>query len=345
MKTDPAARTRRGLTRRGFLRRSLAGGAGLMAGGTAAAWIPRAARQAPGRRLVTEEPWGRLEKVGEGVWVLTSTPLSGDRDAGAFRTFSNGGIVAGRDAVLAIEGFASIEGAAWLAGRARELTGKEPTHVVLTHVHGDHTSGTAGYQRGGEPLEVIATDVTRRLLLERELEGTGRDGRRRRLLLPDRVIPADGPPLDLDLGDRRVRIVPRAGHTPSDLTVELQDPRVVWCGDLVWNGFFPNYVDAIPSRLSRHCRDLIRDPRALYVPGHGRSSDATGLSDYLALLDHVEAAARSALDQGVPASEVAESYRPPGSLAEWTLFSPRYYRVALEAWERELLGVTSTGNG
>ena len=61
----------------------------------------------------------------------------------------------------------------------------------------------------------------------------------------------------LDVGGRKVHLHPRAGHTASDLTIELQDPSVVFCGDLVWNAMFPNYVDATPSRLTQAVR-LIR---------------------------------------------------------------------------------------
>jgi glyoxylase-like metal-dependent hydrolase (beta-lactamase superfamily II) len=54
-------------------------------------------------------------------------------------------------AYLAIEGFNQPQGAEWLAGKARQLTGKWPTHVVLTHYHADHANGVAGYQSGGHP--------------------------------------------------------------------------------------------------------------------------------------------------------------------------------------------------
>ena len=90
--------------------------------------------------VVAREPFGSLEKIADGVWALVSTPLSGDRT-----TLSNGGIVAGSSAVLAIEGFNQPQGALWLAGKARELTGRWPTHVVLTHYHADHANGVAGY--------------------------------------------------------------------------------------------------------------------------------------------------------------------------------------------------------
>ena len=69
----------------------------------AAPFMPRVARQlwaTSTGSVVAREPFGNLEKVADGVWALVSTPLNNDRT-----TVSNGGIVAGRNAVLAIEGF------------------------------------------------------------------------------------------------------------------------------------------------------------------------------------------------------------------------------------------------
>ena len=92
------------------------------------------------RRIVAQEPFGRLEEVGEGLWALISTPLDGDRT-----TLCNGGIVAGSDGAILIESFASPDGAAWMARQTRELTGRWPSHALITHYHGDHTGGLTGF--------------------------------------------------------------------------------------------------------------------------------------------------------------------------------------------------------
>src|SRR5690606_11708626 len=233
------------------------------------------------------------ERIADGVWALVSTPVPGSRDPRVRLTLSNGGIIAGRDAVHAVEGLFTPEGAAWLSDAALELTGRRPTHVVLTHYHADHANGTAGYRHGAEPLEVWATPETRRLLLEGELAATA-DAERplRGLLLPDARIVAGPEPTTIDLGGRVVRIRSYSGHTASDVSVELEDPHVVWCGDLVWNGMVPNYVDAIPTRLGASVRALLERGAPVYVPGHGGTADAPGLQPYVSLLDDVEAAAR-----------------------------------------------------
>jgi len=271
------------------------------------------------------EPWGRLERIADGVWMLISTPLAGDHASGAMRTFSNGGLVAGRAGVLAIEGFASVEGARWLGEESRRLTGRWPTQVVLTHCHGDHSAGLGGYADGGAKVEILGTAVTRDLLRQRRPEA----------VLPTRLVPGSGP-TELDLGGRQVRIDPRDGHTPSDLTVEVRDPRVVWCGDLVWNGLVPNFVDAIPSRQTAHVRRLAAEPATVWVPGHGSAARAPELRAFLTLLESIEAGARSAIARGVPAAEAAREWRPPDALGEWVCFSDDYYEVAFRAWEKEL---------
>lgn len=277
----------------------------------------------PQGSVIASEPWGRLEEVGPGLWAMVSTPLAGSRESGAWRTLSNGGIVAGRDGVVVIEAFATPEGALWIAEAAQQLTGRPPAEVVVTHYHGDHTRGISGYGDLEAPVRVRSTATTRGLLGDRTP-------------LPDATL-AEGQPTEIDLGDRTVRIVPRSGHTASDVTIEVDDPRVVWCGDLVWNGMFPNYVDATPSIKSKSVRDLIADdPETLYVPGHGSLAGREELRRYLAILDDIEEKARAALEQGIPIEQAADEYRLPESFGQWTLFSPSYYRVAFQAWAREL---------
>ncbi len=313
----------RGPSRRRFLCQSASCGAHLALASTFAPSFVREAFAGSPRGVVQAvEPWGRIEEIAEGVWVVVSTPLKD----GDFTTLSNGGFIVGGDAVLAVEGLATVEGARWVGDAAERLTGRRPTHVVLSHYHGDHSVGQGGYRSRPGELRVLATRETHRLLA-----GEDRDR-----LLPNLVI-ADGEGgTEIDLGGRIVRITAREGHTSSDVTVEVDDPRIVWCGDLVWNGLFPNYRDARPTRLIRHVREILVDPQALYVPGHGDTSDLVGLAPYVDLLEDMGLAATRAVEAGTPVAEAAQAYSVPESLGEWAMFDPRYYEVAFGAWERDL---------
>ena len=284
-------------------------------------------------RVVVSEPFGRLEQLGEGIWALVSTPLQ-ERT-----TLSNGGIIAGTDGVLVVEGFASIAGAQWMAAQAVELTGRRPTHVVLTHYHGDHSTGLAGYRNDDEVPLILHTPTTRDLLAASWSERDDSGAESPLAVLPaEALIPDDEDRLDVDLGGRTVAISARVGHTPSDITVRVEDPRIVFCGDLVWNDMFPNYVDALPTRLWTACNELLADPDALYVPGHGAIGDYDDMRRFLAVIEMVGEAARAAFGRGVPPQEAAAEFTVPASLGEWFMFSPSYYEVAFTAWHRDLSG-------
>ena len=142
------------------------------------------------------------------------------------------------------------------------------------------------------PMAMLATPTTRQLLVDEDNEEQ---------VLPEAGIAEKHEAQRIDLGGKVVELTSRKGHTPSDVTIELKEPKVVWCGDLVWNRMFPNYVDAIPSHLTRNCEAILGRKRTTYVPGHGDMGDAKDLGSYLALIKDVERAARGAVERGTPA--------------------------------------------
>ncbi len=340
-------------------------------------------------QVVVRTPFARIEQLGDGLFAIVSTPLDGD-----YTTVCNGGIIAGAAGTMVVESFATPQGGEWAARQARELTGRWPTHLVVTHYHGDHSAGAAGFAgreaetgAGGEAPELWATGTTRELVRDGPGNATAKAP-----WADVVVVPEDGP-LEIDLGGRAVSVVPRGGHTASDLTVEVREggggaggeagaggvdgaraegrgdrglggatgpgggrrvaegggngggsrgPRdeaeIVWCGDLVWNAMFPNFVDAAPTRLSREVRRLAGTGAATFVPGHGPLAGAEAMSRYVALLDSVEEAARAGWRRGMSADEVADSYEVPAALGEWVMFSPSYHVRAIQAWMGEVGG-------
>ncbi|HYC03344.1 MAG TPA: MBL fold metallo-hydrolase [Azospirillaceae bacterium] len=328
-------------SRRGFLGHALGCGAYVMAG-LALASVPErrafAADKADAALVTT--PFARIEKVADGAWAVISTPFGPNGARGDRTTLSNGGIIAGRDGVLLVEGFMTPEGAAWLSAAAEQLTGRRPTHVVVTHYHADHVGGLAGYSRDGKGPEIVATSRTKDLVAERVAAPTGeaKNGLRPtsgRVALPTLLLEGDGP-AEIDLGGRTVRLVPASGHTDSDLRVELVEPRVVFAGDLVWQGIFPNYVDAVPSKWAAAVRDILKEDQAAIVPGHGGAGTGRSLRPFLDLLGSVEQAARAAHKAGKPADIAGAEFKPDAALGNWTLFSPRFHGTAFAAWYKEL---------
>ncbi len=302
------------------------------------ACAPLVSRQrwtAPAHPTAATAPFARLDLIGPDTWALVSTPQGGDRT-----TFANGGIIAGRAGVVAVEGFYRPAGATWLAERARELTGRWPTHVVLSHYHVDHASGVAGYRntQGADP-RVYTTAQTREAVLAGGPVAPPRDEELTRRLAD--VVLVGGPNIDrdlkIDLGNRTVRLRPLSGHSSSDLCIVDDDARMVWMGDLMWNGLLPNYVDAVPSSLARSVRTLSAVGATTYIPGHGAVAGRDDVARYIALLDEIEQVARRAFSTGTTPAAIAATYRIPPSLGEWTA-TTAYIERAMSAWHRELRG-------
>jgi glyoxylase-like metal-dependent hydrolase (beta-lactamase superfamily II) len=300
-----------------------------------AACAPRRARlawTAPQDPVVTTTPFARLEAIGADAWALISTPLGGDRT-----TFANGGIIAGRSGVVVVEGFYKTAGAEWLAQQARALTGRWPTHVVLTHYHVDHASGVAGFANGGAMPRVHATAPTRTQALGGGPVAPAKDAALERALADVVVVPTNGTSR-IDLGNRVLTLEPFAGHTSSDLAVHDDDAALHWSGDLVWYRMFPNFVDATPTRLAASVRALatrLDAKGSLLVPGHGARITADGMRTYVGLLESLEGAARAGHAAGKPAADVAASYTVPAALGEWMASKPSVER-AMTAWYKEL---------
>ncbi len=327
-----------GCSRRGFFGHAFGCGAWVALAASLGTADARAAQSRTLADPVTTTPFARIEKISDGVWAVVSTPFARDGGRGDRTTLSNGGIIAGRDAVLVVEGFMTPEGAAWLSDQALALTGRRPTHVVATHYHLDHVGGLAGFRQGASGPELLMTARTSALSAERNALPKPVEGspfaKAPPIVLPTLIVP-EGDSL-LDLGGRKVRLVARTGHTDSDVSVELDDPRVIFGGDLLWNGIFPNYVDADPLKLSVAVRALLADPKALIVPGHGSLTTAGDLAPYQGVLDAVEAAARKAFQTGTAVEQAAQSFTLPGTLGAWTLFNPGFYTNAFKAWYRVL---------
>lgn len=300
-----------------------------------ASCAPRAQRgrwTAPLNPVITSTPFARLETIGPDAWAVISTPLAGDRT-----TFANGGLIAGRNGVVAIEGFYRAAGAEWLAQQAKLLTGRWPTHVVLTHYHVDHASGVSGYRNGDVMPRIHSTADTRQLALGGGPVAPAKDAALERALADVVVVPGNTPSR-IDLGNRVLSLYPYTGHTRSDLTVHDEDVGISWAGDLVWHRMFPNYVDATPTKLAASVRALatrLETSCAVMVPGHGALVTPRGMADYVGLLESLEAAARAGYAAGTPAAQVATAYVVPAALGEWMASKPSVER-AITAWYREL---------
>lgn len=314
-------------TRRTFLKQSGSCGAYLLAlMSCMPASVRRVFQESQENERLYEEEWGWIEKLSDNVWSHIATPF----EQSDFTTVCNGGFVAGKERVLAIESFQRPAGAKWLAERCKELTGRWPTDVVLTHFHGDHVSGSDGYKTNEHSPRMWVTEKTAELVKQSQQR---RDSV---TLLEDlSTIPASGE-TEIDLGGQKVKLNSTSGHTPSDVIVEVVDPNIMFCGDLFWNRLVPNFRDATPTQWAKSAAHLVRDENTLYVPGHGMMSTLEDVKLFQEFLSVMHGAAKAAHAAGKEADAAAAEYKLEGKFADWYIFANTVIPGIFNAWYREL---------
>ncbi|MGV0790915.1 MBL fold metallo-hydrolase [Mycolicibacterium sp. XJ1819] len=187
----------------------------------------------------------------------------------------------GTGALLIDTGTTLTEGRA-LRADAQALSGRDVSHILLTHNDFDHILGASAFAAAVYCAPPVATTMTREATaLRADALRHGADPGE-----VDAALAALRPPqhevwaADIDLGGRTVAIRhPGRGHTDHDLIaiVAGTEVRVVFCGDLVEESGDPvvqtgSDAAAWPATLTRLLEAGGDDAR--YVPGHGAVVDA-----------------------------------------------------------------------
>ncbi len=270
-----------------------------------AAILSAAAAEAPPRFSVRE--------VAPGVFAAIANPA--DESA-----LGNAGFVVGSDAVLVIDTLATPEAAAELSAEIRRRTPLPVRWVVDTHHHGDHVGGNAVFGAAG--AAILAHENVRawaRLPWRTDLSPAER-ATRARVRLPD-VTYRDA--ATVWLGDRRVDVFARPGHTGGDTVVVVPDARVVFGGDLVQREAIPNLADARVEAWIETLDGLLKQfPDASFVPGHGQPGKALDVRFFRDYLRGLRLSVSRAVGEGKSGAALVETVKPmlASRYARWTWF-------------------------
>jgi glyoxylase-like metal-dependent hydrolase (beta-lactamase superfamily II) len=261
-----------------------------------------------------------FEELGPGLYGWTA---EGD---------PNSGVVIGDDGVLVVDAQATPAMARDVIARIRQVTDKPVRHVVLSHYHAVRVLGASGY----EGAEIIASDATRDLIVERGQQDMDSEiGRFPRLFRGKESIPGLTWPhvvfhkrMTLWMGQREVQIIHIGrSHTAGDTVVWLPKERVLFAGDTVEFGATPYCGDA-------HFTDwpaTLAAVRALgaekLVPGRGRSllnktEVEEGIAGTIAFTSDLFAIAKASVAKGATLKQVYDeamaAMRP--KYGHWVIF-------------------------
>jgi cyclase len=277
----------------------------------------------------TAEPF-TLTEVQPGVFAAIARP-GGDEAVG------NAGFVVGSDAVLVVDGFATPEAAEKLLALVREKTPLPVRWLVVTHHHLDHWGGGSVFAKAG--AVVVAQENARARMIARAQQAGSPDVAKR--LGPGLPSLTYRDSLTLWLGDRRVDVFTKPGHTDGDSLISVPGANVLFGGDLLQYKTLPNLSDANTEAWIRTLDELaVRFPSAAWIPGHGpvaRPLDMRPLRDYLSTL---RLSVARGLREGKSAAAISAELLPrlQQMVRGWTW--SEHVGGAVAQMERELTGTT-----
>ncbi|MHA7773307.1 MBL fold metallo-hydrolase [Roseibium sp. M-1] len=207
----------------------------------------------------------RFEELGRGCYAFSADGCT------------NTGVVIGERGVLVVDGQATPALAQKVLEKIRERTDKPVKSVVLTHFHADNSLGTSVF----EPGEVIASDLTRRMMETRGAEeirvARSRDpelfsglAANAGVVAPTMTIASS---MSIDLGGIEVRLMHLGrAHTMGDLVVWVPQNGVIFAGDLVQKSAIPYCGDAHLADWPRALDRITAFRPTALVPGRGKAA-------------------------------------------------------------------------
>ncbi|MDP3834367.1 MAG: MBL fold metallo-hydrolase [Hydrogenophaga sp.] len=223
---------------------------------------------------------------------------------------SNAGFVITPAGVVVVDALGSPRLAERLTQAIRRLTDQPVTHVIVTHYHADHIYGLQYFKALGAQViahgaarEYIQSDTARLRLEASRTELAPWIGASTRIVPADTWV--DGPTA-MKIGGVMFQI-DHVGpsHTPEDLTVFVPSEKLLFAGDLFFNGRLPFVGKANSSQWILSLERLLAFDARAVVPGHGAAStepkkDIGMTRDYLR---HLRQSMGKAVEDFVPFEE------------------------------------------
>jgi len=207
-------------------------------------------------------------------------------------------------------------------------------YVINTHDHDDHWLGNSFYKSKGALLigpntyeQNVASNMKTRMeqILGKKLYG------KTKIVKLDKVVDHN---LTFDLGGEVFAIkqpLPIA-HTKGDLVVYLPNKKVLFVGDLVFNGRLTSLRDgSIIGSLK--ALDVIDGYKAkTIISGHGYQVDKNSTSEFRTYLSKIKKEVLKALDDGVEMQEITEKVQMP-HFKKLKLYDVLHNRTVLDAYK------------
>jgi quinoprotein relay system zinc metallohydrolase 1 len=241
--------------------------------------------------------------IGDGIWMVPGA------DEGL--EFANGGaiansiIMASDAGAIVVDSGPSLGFGKALAALAERLTGRAVGRVYITHLHPDHSFGSAGFAEA----EIHALPATRADL---ERDGAGFSDAMYRLLHgwmagTELILPqAAATEGTVTFGGRKLSLMALSGHSAGDLAILDEASGTLIAGDLVFHNRAPTTPHADLAKWHAALDRLAATPHRQCVPGHGPlDRSGTAIAQTRDWLRWLEDSLREAVAGGLDMAEAA----------------------------------------
>jgi glyoxylase-like metal-dependent hydrolase (beta-lactamase superfamily II) len=187
---------------------------------------------------------------------------------------SNAGFIVTGAGVVVFDALGSPALGRLLLEKIRAVTDEPVVRVIVSHYHADHIYGLQVFEDLDADIlapagadDYLASDSAKERLEERRFTLDPWVNENTRLVYPDQYL-EEGKQFRLGDVGFIVTVVGNA-HSDGDLTLYVEPDRVLFSGDIIFEGRLPYLGDANTRRWVQVLERMEREQLVALVPGHG----------------------------------------------------------------------------
>ena len=216
-----------------------------------------------------------LKKIAKNTYVIHGPLEYPNKKNKGF--MNNPGFVVTKTGVVVIDPGSSVQAGRMVLKKIKTITKKPVTHVLNTHIHGDHWLGNQAFAEAFPNVVIMAhPEMIKRAKagaaeqwVSLMLKSTEGETKGTRAVIPNKSV--DDKQL-LKTGGIQFRIhAPEKAHSFTDIMIEVVEESVVFLGDNVLYKRLPRMDDATFKGNAKACQVALDLAAKTYVPGHGAS--------------------------------------------------------------------------
>ena len=216
-----------------------------------------------------------LKRGSEHVYFVQGVPGTATDNEGFI---SNAGVIVTGAGVVVFDALGTPALSRLLLEKIRIITDEPVVRVIVSHYHADHIYGLQVFEDMDAEIlapvgseKYLASDSARERLEERRFTLDPWVNDSTRLVFPDQYL-SEGKQFRLGDVEFVITVVGNA-HSDGDLTMYVEPDRVLFSGDIIFEGRVPFLGDSNTRRWVRILERMEKEQLVALVPGHGGVAD------------------------------------------------------------------------